>query len=428
MRFPFPLRQNGASAMDYTMVKPFNFGEMNLSLKCSALGTVSKEMKKMYAVVFVVSFLVCLAGLPAVDFRDFDCYQDKRTYEEVEKKIKNCLEKNPEIRGFYRLTPQALYIGDLDRQEIDCVLYLKRSGPDIFHERPMRKKLKGARIAIDPGHFGGAFAELEERFIKIPASKTKNNREIYFAEGDLAYLTAIELQSLLEAEGAIVFISRAGIGRGVIEEDFFSWKEKHLDLQAESASKLFRAYYNAEDLRKRAEKINDFSPDIAIIIHYNADAADPENAFFTQSNYSLAFIPGAFGSGELKRKEDRYEFLRLLLTDTVEDSLELSGYIVQEFVRHLDVPLIAQNDTAPYIEKACLFQAPGVYCRNLTLTRLIHGPVCYGETLIQNHEEEAYRLASCDVSIMETPCSSRIKQVARAYFEGIKQYFNLPSQ
>ena len=64
------------------------------------------------------------------------------------------------------------------------MLHLQKSRSDIFHELCSHKGLKGARIAIDPGHFGGAFAELEERFVKIPACKTKNSQEIYFAEGD----------------------------------------------------------------------------------------------------------------------------------------------------------------------------------------------------------------------------------------------------
>lgn len=375
--------------------------------------------------ILAVSFLFYLADMSAVDFCEFDCFQDKLTYEEVEKKVKNYLEKSSDIRSFYRLTPQALYIGDLDQQQMDYVLTLRESTSNAFQERSMRKRLKGARIAIDPGHFGGVYAELEDRFVMIPASKTKNSQEIYFAEGDLTYLTAVELKRLLEAEGAAVFISRVDIGKGAIEEDFFSWKEKYSEVEAENLAKIFRTY-NAEDLKKRAEKINDFAPDITLIIHYNGhhEGESEANALFTQSSYNLAFIPGAFGPGELKRKEDRYEFLRLLVTDALEESLELSKSIVQEFVSYLDVPLIAQSDNVSYIEKACLFQAPGVYCRNLALTRLIHSPVCYGETLIQNNEMEAYRLALRDIFIKETVCSSRIQQVAQAYFEGIKQYFH----
>lgn len=97
------------------------------------------------------------------------------------------------------------------------------------------------------------------------------------------------MKRLLEAEGAIVFISWTGFGKGAIEEDFFMWKEKHPDLQAESLSKLFRVYYNKEDLRKRAKKINDFSPDITLIIHYNPHLNGTQkeaNPFFTRFGFA----------------------------------------------------------------------------------------------------------------------------------------------
>lgn len=384
-------------------------------------------MEKLRILVFVVGFLGYLDILSAVDFREFDGYQGKLTYEEVERKMEKFLQKNPGVSGFYQLTPYALYVGDFDQQQIDYVLYLGKNNSDACLGSYLHKGLKGARIAIDPGHFGGAFAELEERFIKIPPSKSKNGQEIYFAEGDLTYLTAVELKRLLEAEKAVVFITREGVGKGAIKEEFSVWRKKHPHLQTESLSKLFRMYYNIEDLRTRAQKINDFSPDITLIIHYNMhldDTGQEGNELLTLSNYNLAFIPGAFAHGELKSKEDRYEFLRLLLGDTAEKSLELSQCIVEEFVRYLNVPLISQRDKVSYIEKACLFQAPGVYSRNLALTRLIHSPLCYGETLIQNNQDEAYKLAFFDGCELESPCSHRIQQVAQAYFEGIKKYFH----
>ena len=287
----------------------------------------------------------------------------------------------------------------------------------------IKKRLNGVKIAIDPGHFGGQLSELEERFVKIPAAQTNNNQAIYFSEGDLTYLTAVYLKTLLETEGAIVFISRPQIGKGALEEDFFQWQQKHRDFPTENPSKIFRTHYNTEDLKKRAENINQFRPDITLIIHYNAHLNKSEKAeglLLTQSNYNLAFIPGAFGPDELKKTEDRYEFLRLLLTDCIAESLELSQYITQEFVRHLGVPLITSKDEASYIENACLLQAPGVYCRNLALTRLIRSPLCYGETLVQNNQQEAYVLSENNPSAR----TNRLQQVARAYFEGIKNYFS----
>ncbi len=99
--------------------------------------------------------------------------------------------------------------------------------------------------------------------------------------------------------------------------------------------------------------------------------------------------------------------------------MKLGGYLVRQFADHLNVPLITQHDMPSNLQDACLLQEPGVYCRNLALTRLVHSPLCYGETLIQNNEEEANRLAAKEVIIGDTACSARIKEVAQAYFEGI---------
>lgn len=376
--------------------------------------------------LFVVLFLVS-HNLFGLDFSDFDSYQSKLTAEEVEWKIKNYLEKDVKIRRFYRLTPQALYIGDLEHQQIDYILYLNQALPTPTNKQRTCNNLKNARIAIDPGHFGGPWAELEERYVAVSAENTKNNQPIHFSEGDLTYLTALELQRLLEAEGALTLITRAGIGKGAIQDDFFKWIEMHPDLRKDlPLPKVFRNYYNREDLIERAKKINAFSPDITMVIHYNAHLTDEEKnqkAVLTQSNYNLAFIPGAFGADELKTVSDRYEFLRLIVTDHVNESLKLSEYVTAQFVQQLGVALIAENEKTSYIDAACLIQKRGIYCRNLVLTRLVHSPLCYGETLVQNNHNEVYRLSECSTSIADIPCPKRVKEVAQAYFKGITEYF-----
>ena len=365
-----------------------------------------------------------------IDFTDFDAYQFSFTKEEISYKIKTYLEKDSQICNFYKLTEKALYIGDLASHKIDYILYFNNN--DEQKERNVKinyKNLKGAKIAIDPGHFGGDYAKLEQRYVKIPKKETKTGTPIIFDEGTLTYLTALELKNLLEAKGAIVFLTREKIGKGAIKKDFFEWLRENPNLWASTKvlPKLFREYYNREDLICRAEKINEFNPDITVIIHYNAHLTKEEKqrkVFVTKTNYNLAFIPAAFCSGELNNPKDRYEFLRLLLTDNIEKSLKLSQCLVNQFVKKLKVPLINDDEKVSY-KKACLKQEEGIYSRNLALTRLIHSPLCYGETLIQNNEYEIYKLTENNDKIGNISCSSRIKEVANAYFIGIEQYFKL---
>jgi N-acetylmuramoyl-L-alanine amidase len=265
---------------------------------------------------------------------------------------------------------------------------------------------------------------LEERYVDIDLPKMK---PIQFDEGTLTFLTAIYLKALLEKEGAEVMVTRAAIGQGVYRQSFFSWlaDQPYLWGEKKHLSQLFRAHYNGLDLRERAEKINQFHPDLTVIIHYNAHDSEEENSLktkVTDRNFNLVFMPGGFCQGELASVENRYEFVRLLVSDDLERSEQLSKCLLAQFIKVLDVPSISAKDGASYLERACLKVDEGVYARNLALTRLVHGPVAYGETLVQNNALECLKLAQKDTEIDGIPCSSRIKQVAQAYASGIKDY------
>ena len=191
-------------------------------------------------------------------------------------------------------------------------------------------------------------------------------------------------------------------------------------------NKLFVKYYNPLDLRARAAKINAFGPDLSIAIHYNSHHVTEEsnsNASVAAQNYNFIHIPGAFCRNELVLEESRYEFMRLLVTSDLSQSTHLSKAVLKCFSEKLQVPVVTKADGATYLEKVCLKVSDGIYARNLALTRMIHGPICYGETLIQNNIDECQNLNRKDFVIDGIPCSSRVKQVAESYFEGISDYF-----
>jgi N-acetylmuramoyl-L-alanine amidase len=381
------------------------------------------ELKKYFLILFI-PFLVFASINDNSNFNDFDAYQYVFSKSEIEHKIKTYLEKDSEIQDFYKITNDALYIGDLNSDEMDYALYFRFENSKKLEKIKSKKQtLKNRKIALDPGHFGGILAELEERYINTSLHDSKLN-SIRFDEGTLTYLTMIELKKYLESEGAIVFCSRDAIGKGAHKQNFFEWLQDRplLWRSDKSLSKIFRTHYNIEDLMERAKKINAFKPDITILIHYNASTQS--ESYLSESNYNMAFIPGAFCKNELKSRKSRYDFLRLLVTDQIEKSLNLSKHLVKQFVRKLKIPTIDDNHTeTSYIKKACLKLSDGVYSRNLALTRLIESPLCYGETLVQNNKKEVLILARKDTEIDGILCSSRIKLVAKAYFEGIKDYF-----
>lgn len=340
--------------------------------------------------------------------------------------------------------------------------------------RTVEKPLLGMRIALDPGHLGGTmeFARKTERkFVRMKADPTHGlPTDIDFNEGNIALATAMILKDQLEAAGAKVLVSRKGEGKGSMGMNLDEWlqsehkkyetrsgrlgknrdSEAYLlqcagsnyahdyDLASEDSvwwSKeatrrhIYRIPFLKQDFRDRARKINAFRPHLTLIIHYNiheTNEADPQGYLRpTKKNYCMAFVPGSFMEGELGKPEDRLAFLTKLLTDDLEISEKASDIIVQEHVSQLGVPVIEWNPAIKYLGLASLqTNSEGVFARNLSLTRLINGPMCFGESLLQDNIDECQRFNVGDFTAegMTTPVSNRVKEVAQAYFDGVVKW------
>lgn len=362
------------------------------------------------------------------DFSCFDHYQNHWTKGELEERLHSFLGKSGDVQGYLSLSDERLTLYDLPpgkegrKVEYQLSLCKEKKVP----ERLSRNSLVGVKIAIDPGHFGGDYAHLEERFIDIPPSLERKGA-IQFDEGTLSLLTALYLKVLLEKEGAAVMLTRDQVGKGVYPDDFFDWLKKHPYLWSGEVAlhKLFRDYYNRLDLRARAAKINAFEPDLSVIIHYNSHAGNNDvssNHEVVPNNFNMVFVGGAFHGHELNDRESRFEFFRLLVTGDFDNSVKLSRAILQNLETKLHVPCVLASDGARYLDRVCHKIEAGLYARNLALTRLVHGPLCYGESLVQNNIDECLNLARSDFVINGMRCSSRIKEVAEAYFEGIQDY------
>jgi N-acetylmuramoyl-L-alanine amidase len=299
----------------------------------------------------------------------------------------------------------------------------------------------GYRIAIDAGHTAGDVetGEVERKFLKFkPAPELGLTDSIAIAEGMITYATVALLKDKLEQEGAEVFLTRPFNGSTAYGETFDEWlktsykstveawtkagkisaSKKSWYLNQAPKSEKFRLVFKDMELQKRADIINDFKPDFTVIIHYNVDETNTGWTKPGNKNFNMAFIGGAFMGGDLSTPEKRFEFLRMLVTDDLEASVELSGSVVQSLEDNLLVKPAGTMD-ATYLHKGCLYSGKkGVFCRNLQLTRNIHGPVVYGETLYQDN------IAECVLLNQETDKlkNKRVQQAADAYYIGIKKY------
>lgn len=363
-------------------------------------------------------FSTALLAFPS----DFDIYQNRVSFDTIKSRLETYLQFDSELENYYTLTSDKFILFSSPDDKIkNNPEYIIHLGSDA--SLTVDKGIRGKKIAIDPGHFGGSFAYLEQRFVNMEPPYN-----VTFNEGTLTVCTALFLKELLEEKGAIVMLTKDKPSCGIYHESFFNWLQTQPQLWTASAqlSQIFRDYYNRLDLYSRAKKINDWNPDIVVIIHYNAHddyLAQSTRTKATDKNFNLVFMPGAFGKKELRTKEDRYHFLRLLLSNNLEKSQALCDFVVHAMTEELNVSLLEDFQSIPYMPKISKQISPGVFARNLALTRLIHAPLVYGESLIQNNYEECLKLADTSLRIHGIATNIRVKQVALSYFKGIMKYF-----
>lgn len=303
------------------------------------------------------------------------------------------------------------------------------------------KPLKGKRIAIDAGHMAGdlAMGEIEQKYLYLPPSKYIKDT-IRIVEGRLTYATALVLKERLENRGAKVFMTRNGHGLSAFGVSFHDWKNLRMKRELDSLVKkneitpsrrqallkasdrdLFQSFFRDYELRYRARVINDFHPDATLIIHYNVNEKNVDWKITTDKNYTMAFVGGGFFPNDLSKKIYRFQFLRMAISNDLDASVKLSYETIKQFENSLKIPSAKPSD-ATYLFKNSMFAGkPGVYCRNLYLTRMIHGPVVYGESLYQDNHAEAVWLNK-DMTSPRSP-DSRILQVADAYLKATLEFF-----
>jgi len=313
---------------------------------------------------------------------------------------------------------------------------------DSLKERNTPHAINGMKIAIDPGHIGGAYhmGETESRCMTLAIDSAN---QIKLVEGNLSFFTALILKHKLDSLGAQVMLTRNDTGLSALGITFFEWKKRiknktYLDslinnnlisekgvhlLNTHLADKvLFSEVFASVDMAARAKKINAFQPDVTVIIHYNVNEKNTGWNHTTDRDYVMAFVPGCVTAEDMKTLAGRLNFLRLLLSPDIENSVKLSSAVANTISKKLNVPL-AQKSEATYLTERCLSTSErGVYSRDLALTRLIRGPLVYSEPLYQDNNRECILLTAKDDSISGYAISKRIEQVAEAYYEGILEY------
>mgnify|MGYP001230333233 CR=1 FL=1 len=313
----------------------------------------------------------------------------------------------------------------------EVVLTLSGESRDGAESTRSDEGLKGLRVVLDPGHYGGVWAEAEQRHYEVEG-------RVPILEGNLTYATALNLGRLLHEEGATVWLTRGAPPREPIryvdQRDFDLEREASLWLthQQQGLTGLWKVLYPMRaddwalgaikdskitrsgphlfalsDLRRRSELSNRCQADVTISIHYNA-SGNPD------VNHLMVFMPGNFMPGELDSEASRYYALRQLVDGVLPTTMALGTRVARAMSARMGLVV---RPASKKLNSLAIEQAPGVYARNLSVLKRTRGPVLLVEGPFMTNPGE-YEKLMAPLSADEP--APRIRQLSEALLAALR--------
>jgi N-acetylmuramoyl-L-alanine amidase len=263
--------------------------------------------------------------------------------------------------------------------------------------------LSGFTIAIDPGHLGGDWAKMEERWFQIGNSMPVK-------EGDLTLRVAQILAPRLENLGAKVTLIRSAPGpvtdsrpdhlsaqaadslrdRGVtnVLPSYTGPADPNREMSVQWEAE--RLFYRIDEIHKRAEIVNEkIKPDLVICLHFNAEPwGEPAHALLVQVNHLHLLINGAYSSSELGYDDQRFAMLLKLLERSYPEEVTCSEAVAKSMAEVTGLPPFRYS--TPNAKSVGI--SGYVWARNLLANRLYECPVIYIEPYVMNSEETFARI------------------------------------
>jgi hypothetical protein len=302
------------------------------------------------------------------------------------------------------------------------------------------KPLFGLRIALDPGHLGGKWAKMEERWFQVGAREPVK-------EGDLTLRVARLLAPRLRELGARVsFIRNSNepitakrpddfreLARKILikngvprpRDDVLDPNDPTKDQTIRWQSEIL--FYRYSEIRRRAALVNfKLHPDLVLCLHLNAEGwGDPTNPTLTDTNHLHLLVNGSYLAEELEFDDERFEMIRRLLSRAYDEELPLADTIAVAMARETGLP----SYEYPTTNSTTKVGTSGyVYARNLLATRLYRCPVVYCEPYVMNSKDVFARIQDGDYEGMRASNGVERKSIFREYadsvVDGLVEYYS----
>jgi hypothetical protein len=298
---------------------------------------------------------------------------------------------------------------------------------------PRRKKagvLSGLKIALDPGHIGGEWAKMEERWFKSGDAAPVE-------EGEMTLKVATMLAEKLRALGARVSFVRdktepvtpyrpddfREAARTVLKasgtenppEEFQGRDDPLREQSVRWQSEIL--FYRTSEIRERARRVNSkLRPDLVLCLHFNAEAwGDERNPTLTDKNHLHLLVNGSYLPPELEFDDERFEMLQRLLSRVYDEEIKIADSAAAAMAKKTGLP--AYQYTTGNVTK--VGTSGYVYARNLVATRLYRCPVVYFEPYVMNSNEVFARIQAGDYEGTRAINGVERPSIYREYVDGV---------
>jgi len=290
---------------------------------------------------------------------------------------------------------------------------------------PAGKPLDGLRIAIDPGHIGGQWAKIEERWFVSGGGKP-------VCEGELTLTVAKLLKPRLEALGATVLLVRSKCEPVTTQrpESLFSvarYSQEPAGSPAGLQKVAERLFYRTAEIRARAKLVNQsLKPDLVLCLHFNAeDWGNPNQPTPTKQSHLHLLVNGAYSGSEIALTDQRFDLLEKLLGGCHDEESRAAATIAKTFAQASGLPPFSyQVDSAKALP---VDGNPYLWARNLLANRLYRCPVVYTEPYVMNSDSDLPRIQAGDYDglreINGKPRPSIFREYADAVAAGLAKYY-----
>jgi hypothetical protein len=341
--------------------------------------------------------------------------------------------KNREAQKFFTL---RFATRTEDRKPVPRLWRPAKSLPAATREKP----LSGLKIALDPGHLGGNWAKMEERWFKVGDSKPVQ-------EGDLTLRVARMLATRLRKLGAKVSFVRNSVEPITTKrpDDFRELARKILikngvpqpradvlDPTDPAKEQTIRwqseiLFYRYSEIRRRAALVNfKLHPDLVLCLHFNAEGwGDPNSPTLTDINHLHLLVNGSYLAEELEFDDERFEMIRRLLSRAYDEELPLADTVSLAMARETGLPPYQYPTTNSTTKVGT---SGYVYARNLLATRLYRCSVVYCEPYVMNGKDVFARIQAGDYegrrNINGVERKSIFCEYADSVADGLVEYYS----